>query len=183
MKKKINILPLNLNKSGCDAMSSNCVVWQGPDIPCLNICKGASITEVMYQIATSFCEMYATLDPDNYNYECLNIDECDVKTFQHLFQAVLNKVCLLEAGGCNMIADVVKTNQSNVFETVVSGGFPPYTYDWSIQTTVGAPPITQELPDGKIEVEFEDFSKVTVLKVKVEDSKGCFANAFIVVII
>jgi hypothetical protein len=175
MKKKINILPLNLNKSGCDAMSSNCVVWQGPDIPCLNICKGASITEVMYQIATSFCEMYATLDPDNYNYECLNIDECDVKTFQHLFQAVLDKVCLLEAGGCNMIVDINLGEENFTYQAVVEGGTAPFTYVWTPQLFYGEVELNPQ-PNGFLEINVTEEGTFGFLRLKVTDKNGCIAN-------
>jgi len=36
------------NKSAaCEAVSSNCVVWQGPDLTCVDVCQGDSISDVI----------------------------------------------------------------------------------------------------------------------------------------
>lgn len=94
MAKKIKGVPLNINKGTCSAISSNCVTWQGPDIPCLDLCKGATITEVVYNLGIQFCDLYAELSPNNYNLDCLNLDNvCDV-TFKDIFQALIDKICL-----------------------------------------------------------------------------------------
>lgn len=85
--------PININKETCSPVSSNCVIWQGPNIPCLNLCKGATVTEVVYELATKFCNLYAQFDPESYNYDCLNIDGCPPETFQDLFQTLINRVC------------------------------------------------------------------------------------------
>lgn len=47
----------NLNKETCSPVSSNCVIWQGPDITCLNLCKGDSISDVTYKLATEVCTL------------------------------------------------------------------------------------------------------------------------------
>ena len=31
----------------CSPLSSNCVVWQGPDIPCIDICNGDTVSDVI----------------------------------------------------------------------------------------------------------------------------------------
>jgi len=41
------MLPINNNNPPCDPISSNCVVWQGPDLPCVDICAGDSISAVL----------------------------------------------------------------------------------------------------------------------------------------
>tara|TARA_R100001440_G_scaffold46776_1_gene66527 strand:- start:11844 stop:15521 length:3678 start_codon:yes stop_codon:yes gene_type:complete len=47
------MIPYNSNKSGgCNNVSSNCVVWQGPDLPCIDLCHGDTISDVM----AKFCE-------------------------------------------------------------------------------------------------------------------------------
>jgi len=43
-----------MDKTCDNPMSSNCVTYAGPPIPGINICKGASITEVLYQTANAF---------------------------------------------------------------------------------------------------------------------------------
>jgi hypothetical protein len=47
----------NIEKESCTPTSSNCVVWQGPDIPCLNLCKGDSISDVTYKLAIEVCDL------------------------------------------------------------------------------------------------------------------------------
>ena len=39
--------PLNLDNSPCSPISSNCIVWQGPDIPCIHLCTGDTISDVV----------------------------------------------------------------------------------------------------------------------------------------
>ena len=41
------MLPINNNNPPCDPVSSNCVIWQGPDLPCVDICNGDSISAVL----------------------------------------------------------------------------------------------------------------------------------------
>jgi len=44
--------PLNYSSENCDPISSNCVIWQGPDIDCIDLCKGDTVSEVIYKLAT-----------------------------------------------------------------------------------------------------------------------------------
>ena len=49
------MLPLSTgNTQGCKPISSNCVVWQGPDLNCINVCNGdtISIVDVVTKIFT-----------------------------------------------------------------------------------------------------------------------------------
>ena len=59
--------PLNIDKTGCSNISSNCVTWQGPDIECISLCKGDSITEVVYKMALELCKLMDTFDLKNYD--------------------------------------------------------------------------------------------------------------------
>ena len=45
--------PLNLDNSPCSPISSNCVIWQGPDISCINICKGDTVSDVVAALTSS----------------------------------------------------------------------------------------------------------------------------------
>ena len=41
------MIPTNSNNlTNCDPISSNCVIWQGPDLPCVEICTGDTISDV-----------------------------------------------------------------------------------------------------------------------------------------
>ena len=53
------MIPTNSSAStnGCDNISSNCVIWQGPDISCIDLCNGDSISEVTAKLATKVCDL------------------------------------------------------------------------------------------------------------------------------
>lgn len=175
MSAKLKVKPLNLSKRDCTAVSSNCVLWQGPDIPCLDICKGASITEVMCQIAISFCNFYEQLSPETYNLECLDIDQCAVPEFKNLFQAVIDRLCYLEAGGCNIIVDIVRTKDQD-YQAVVTGGTSPYTYQWTA-LTASFSDVVPSLQNANTQVVSVTPTVPINLKVTVTDANGCKANS------
>ena len=41
------MIPTNSSATtnGCDNISSNCVIWQGPDISCIDLCNGDTIVK------------------------------------------------------------------------------------------------------------------------------------------
>jgi len=93
--------PLNLDKSGCTNTSSNCVVWQGPDIACISLCKGDSITDVVYKMATELCIVMDTFNLDNYDLGCFGSGPCNPADFKALMQLVINKICFIQdCSGC-----------------------------------------------------------------------------------
>jgi hypothetical protein len=88
--------PLNTDIPGCDPISSNCVIWQGPDIECIKLCKGDKVTDVIYKLATELCEVLDTLNIESYDISCLSIDGCGPEDFQQLIQLLITKICALE---------------------------------------------------------------------------------------
>ena len=52
----------NLSKENCSPISSNCVIWQGPDIPCLNLCTGDTVSDILYKLAEDYCKFKESLD-------------------------------------------------------------------------------------------------------------------------
>jgi hypothetical protein len=185
MSKKITRIPLNLNKKSCSAISSNCVVWQGPDIPCLDLCKGDTVTEVVYQLGIEFCSLFEQLQPESYNAQCLNLGECTVTNFQELFQAVIDKICSLSVDGCNLYAQIVKTSPSS-FTVNVDNSYGALTYQWSIQESsetgvvISGPTTNQSVLldlSGTA-----DGTTVTLLKVKVTDANGCIGTDTMLII-
>lgn len=82
--------------SGCDPISSNCIIWQGPDITCINLCRGDSISDVVYKLATELCNLMLTFNISNYDLECFNLQECAPKDFQALINFLIGKICELE---------------------------------------------------------------------------------------
>jgi len=41
----------------CSPTSSNCVIWQGPDIPCINLCNGDTVSDVIAKLASELCNI------------------------------------------------------------------------------------------------------------------------------
>jgi hypothetical protein len=90
--------PLNAAEEACSPISSNCVIWQGPDIVCLDLCRGDSISIVIFKLACLVCDIKDSLDVDSYDLTCLNLDACDVPhDWKELFQLVIDKICELQA--------------------------------------------------------------------------------------
>jgi microcystin-dependent protein len=88
--------PLNLDNSPCSPISSNCVIWSGNDIPCIKLCKGDTISDVVFKLATELCTIMDELNVSNYDLACLNLGGCDPKDFQALIQLLITKICELE---------------------------------------------------------------------------------------
>jgi hypothetical protein len=85
--------PVNLDNSPCSPISSNCVIWNGPDIPCIKLCKGDTVSTVVFNLATELCGILDTLDVSGYDLSCFNLNECAPKDFQELIQFILDKLC------------------------------------------------------------------------------------------
>ena len=89
--------PLNLDNRPCSPISSNCVIWQGPDIPCIKLCTGDTVSDVIFKLATELCTIMDQLKVTNYDLTCLGITTCPPEDFQALIQLLITKVC--EANG------------------------------------------------------------------------------------
>jgi hypothetical protein len=88
--------PLNLDNSPCSPTSSNCVIWQGPDLGCIKLCKGDTISDVVAKLATELCTILDQLNVDNYDLTCFNSSACPPVDFQALIQFLIDHICALE---------------------------------------------------------------------------------------
>jgi hypothetical protein len=84
--------------NGCDSISSNCVIWQGPDISCIDLCNGDTISEVTYKLATEVCDLITsgvTANPnlDGLDLTCLNIPGTTPTTLVPVLQEMVNSIC------------------------------------------------------------------------------------------
>ena len=90
-------LPTNQAKGqGCNPISSNCVIWQGPDIPCIDLCHGDSVTDVIAKLAKELCDILDTLNIDTYDLTCFKPICPDPENFHDLIQFLITKVCELQ---------------------------------------------------------------------------------------
>lgn len=88
------------NQAGCNPVSSNCVIWQGEDIPCIKLCKGDNISDVTFKLATELCDVLDTLDITTYDISCF-VPACpNINDFHGLIQYLIEKICELQ-GCCN----------------------------------------------------------------------------------
>ena len=62
-------------KENCSPLSSNCVEWQGPAISCINICKGDSVSDIVYKVSEKVCDLQDTALLTNVNLTCL-LESC-----------------------------------------------------------------------------------------------------------
>jgi hypothetical protein len=87
--------------NNCAEISSNCVTWEGSDIPCLGIKNGDSLSTLVTIIATKVCELAEPLDLSTLSLQGL-LDICGQTepiniTIQTVLQLMIdNNVCLKE---------------------------------------------------------------------------------------
>ena len=94
------MIPTNssITTNGCDNISSNCVIWQGPDIACINLCSGDTISEVTKKIADKVCTIITdgvTANPSltGLDLTCLNIQGTTPTTLVPVLQAMVAQIC------------------------------------------------------------------------------------------
>jgi hypothetical protein len=85
--------------NGCDNISSNCVIWQGPDISCIDLCSGDTISEVTSKLAIQVCDLITngvTSNPSltGLDLTCLNIAGQTPTTLVPVLQAMVTQICL-----------------------------------------------------------------------------------------
>lgn len=112
--------PVNVKTLPCSPTSSNCVIWQGDDIECLNLCKGDTVSDIIFQMGCLLCTLKDQLDPDTYDLTCLDIATCDLPhTFREFIQVIIDRICNIEATCCNDQT----SNSTNVTSVVVAACF------------------------------------------------------------
>ena len=84
--------------NGCDNISSNCVIWQGPDIACIDLCSGDTISDVTAKLATKVCDLITNgvdANPNlaGLNLTCLNIAGKNPTELVPVLQEMVNSIC------------------------------------------------------------------------------------------
>ena len=99
------MIPVSSNNltNGCNPISSNCVVWQGPDIPCINLCTGDSVSDVVAALATELCTLLDQTSLSNLDLSCLNLDPQNIPSnFSEFQQLIIDELCSL-GGRCSSL--------------------------------------------------------------------------------
>ena len=87
--------PLNLDNNPCSPTSSNCIIWQGPNIPCIKLCTGDTITDVVYALATQLCTILDQVNISTLDLSCLDITTGTPTNINQLLQILIDKICEL----------------------------------------------------------------------------------------
>lgn len=94
------MIPTNSSNStnGCDSISSNCVIWQGPDISCINLCNGDTISDVTAKLAELVCTLIedgVAINPNltGLDLSCLNIPGTTPTTLVPVLQEMVTAIC------------------------------------------------------------------------------------------
>lgn len=100
------MLPVKSNtaEQGCSPVSSNCVVWQGPDVPCLNLCTGDTVSDVVYKVAVQLCTIKDELKLSTLDLTCLTTFCSSVgpapttnnRTLSAVLDFIIKKICCLK---------------------------------------------------------------------------------------
>jgi hypothetical protein len=120
--------PTNIsNSEACDPISSNCVIWKGPDLDCINLCKGDTISTVVAKMATELCSLIEQFKIENYDLAALNLDK-DPKNINELIQALINSInanpdAIIPVGDVNLSeGDIVYLTQDQITQILQNGG-------------------------------------------------------------
>jgi hypothetical protein len=100
------------------------VIWQGPDIPCIKLCAGDTISDVIFKLATELCTVLDTLNVTNYDLSCFNLTACGPNDFQALIQFLIEQICALQTE-VNSLADpstssIINTTRSTNADALVT---------------------------------------------------------------
>ena len=103
--------------NGCDNISSNCVIWQGPDIACIDLCNGDTISEVTKKIGDKVCQIITDGVSANPNLtgldlSCLNIQGTTPTTLVPVLQAMVTQICQNATGGGLSTTNGLQTQSS-----------------------------------------------------------------------
>ena len=105
----------NLNKQ---ITSSNIVIWEGPNIPCIDLCTGENTTDIIAKIGNKICSLFddintlkeldytCIVDKLGYTGELLDSDKFSLKL---LFQLLLDNDCKLQ----ELIGSIKTTNTTS----------------------------------------------------------------------
>lgn len=99
--------PTNTRTSGCATTTSNCVVWQGPDLCCIDLCHGDSISEVINELAKKICKIFELLNVQSYDLSEL-AGTCGPSNYIELIQLLIDEIATLK-------------NNTNTVSTSASG--------------------------------------------------------------
>jgi len=104
-------------QQGCDPISSNCVIWQGPDLPIIGLCKGDSISDVIKKLADSLVEISDSVSTAGVDLSCLQLSN-PPETTADLFQIIVDELCSLDSRCDNLESGGGSTGTAEITATL-----------------------------------------------------------------
>jgi hypothetical protein len=111
---KIGFFMISVNNNQitpCSNTSSNCVVWQGPDIPCISLCHGDTISDVIAKLAEELCVLVnatpTNIDLSGLDLLCVLPQGTEAPTtIEAILQLIIDKICSIVPGAPYSLPDV-----------------------------------------------------------------------------
>lgn len=124
----IPVKPSN-NQQNCNPISSNCVTWQGPDIACISLQKGDTISDVTYKLAVELCDLLDQTDLNSFDLSCFDPICPKPENFHDLVQFIIDKLCTLNncCSGTTSVAFSSTAKSLSVASAQTSGTCPDCT--------------------------------------------------------
>lgn len=83
-------------QEGCNPISSNCVIWQGPDIPCIKLCTGDSVSDTVAKLAEQLCTITDQLNISVLDISCFGALAPAPGDFKDVVQLLIDRTCIVE---------------------------------------------------------------------------------------
>ena len=102
------------NTDGCNTTSSNCVIWQGPDLTCVNVCNGDTISDILAKMCESILEITTEapgIDISTINQLCLQTTYGQANNLESLLQNIIQEVCKADTGTTDPCSCVIPLPQ------------------------------------------------------------------------
>lgn len=135
--------PKNQNKTCPDALSNECIVWQGGDVPFLQIEDGDSLDIAEKQLADSLVSLYSKIDMSAIDMHCL-ADNCAQKckdtSLKSVVQVLFDNQCcltdLINSAGSEPLATTVSVNMRCLTKFDDFGNTLPQDLNQTLQSLV-----------------------------------------------
>jgi hypothetical protein len=114
------------NQENCNPISSNCVTWQGPDISCINLYKGDTVSDVTYKLALELCDLLAQTSLDSFDLSCFDPICPKPENFHDLVQFIIDKLCTLN-NCCSGATPVAFSTAASTMSAQTTGTCPDCT--------------------------------------------------------
>lgn len=99
------MIPISKNSSPCSPISSNCVIWQGPDIPCINLCNGDTVSDVVGKLAEQLCDILnqtGTYNPDLSGLDLNCLPQSTPLDLNSVLQSIIDYTCSIAPGDATL---------------------------------------------------------------------------------